>query len=175
MSTPRAPRKSTGGVDVQLEEFETDLRAALELQLMVNTHMGFWNETDHLSDEDNESIRRVIAECFIDMAHRYSAVPVISELLAYCLILIQNVVWAAMNVPWPVVPELHIEAVINNAMEVYNRQIYAHLRTEMIMANHNCEVLQRTWRRCITDPSHPACRRRLEYEFEEQLRDLNAL
>jgi hypothetical protein len=80
-----------------------------------------------------------------------------------------------MNVPWPVVPELHIEAVINNAMEVYNRQIYAHLRTEMIMANHNCEVLQRTWRRCITDPSHPACRRRLEYEFEEHLRDFNAL
>jgi hypothetical protein len=162
-------------VDVQLEEFETDLRAALELQLMVNTHMGFWNETDHLSDEDNEGIRRVIDLCFVDMVNRYRAVHIISELLSYCRILIQNVVWAAMNVPWPEVPDMHIEAVINNTMEVYNRQIYAHLRTEMIMANHNAEVLQRTWRRCITDPAHPACRRRLEYEFEGALRDLNSI
>ena len=175
MATPRAPRKSTGGVDVQLEEFETDLRAALEIQLVMNTNMGFWRETDRLSDEDNEGIRRVIDLCFVDMANRYSTVHVVSELLSYCLILIQNVVWASMNVPWPEVPDLHIERVIDNAMTVYNRQIYAHLRTEMIMANHNAEVLQRTWRRCITDPSHPACRRRLEYEFNDALRDLNAL
>jgi hypothetical protein len=80
-----------------------------------------------------------------------------------------------MNVPWPEVPDLHIEAVINNTMAVYNRAIYAHLRTYMIMANHNCEVLQRTWRRCITDPSHPACRRRLEYEYHESLRDIASL
>lgn len=167
MTTPRAPRKSTGGVDVQLEEFETDLRSALEIQLIMNTHMVEWNELDRLSDVDNAAIRRVIDMSFEDMVHRYSAVPVISELLAYCKILIQNVVWASMNVPWPEVPDLHIERVIDNTMEVYNRQIYAHLRTEMIMANHNVEVLQRTWRRCITDPSHPACRRRLEYEFNE--------
>ena len=77
-----------------------------------------------------------------------------------------------MNVPPPSMgrqlwADCHVEAVINNAMTVYNRVIYAPLRTEMIMANHNAEVLQRTWRRCITDPSHPACRRRLEYEFNE--------
>jgi hypothetical protein len=79
-----------------------------------------------------------------------------------------------MNVPWPEVPDLHIERVVDNAMTVYNRVIYAHLRTEMIMANHNAEVLQRTWRRCITDPSHPACRRRLEYEFNEASRYLHS-
>lgn len=162
-------------MDVQLEEFETDLRAALEVQLVVNTNMVYWNEMDTLSDADNEGIRRVIDLCFVDMAHRYSAVPQISAVLEHCRILIQNVVWASMNVPWPEVPDLHIERVIDNAMEVYNRVIYAHLRTEMIMANHNAEVLQRTWRRCITDPAHPACRRRLEYEFEEHLRDLDAL
>lgn len=164
---PRAPRKSTGGVDVQLEEFETDLRAALEIQLVMNTHMVEWNELDRLSDVDNAALNRVIDECFFDLTHRYSTVEVITGILEHCRILIQNVVWASMNVPWPEVPDLHIEAVINNAMTVYNRVIYAPLRTEMIMANHNCEVLQRTWRRCITDPSHPACRRRLEYEFNE--------
>lgn len=172
METPRAPRKSTGGVDVQLEEFETDLRTALEIQLVMNTNMGYWNEVDNLSNEDNEAIRRVIDLCFVDMCHRYSAVPQISAVLEHCRILIQNVVWVSMNVPFPEVPDLHIERVIDNTIEVYNRVIYAHLRTEMIMANHNAEVLQRTWRRCITDPYHPACRRRLMYEFE-QVRNLD--
>ena len=63
--------------------------------------------------------------------------------------------------------DAHIDAVMNNAMAVYNRVIYAPLRTEMIMANHNAQVLQRTWRRCISDPSHLACRRRLVYEFNQ--------
>jgi len=162
-------------VDVQLEEFETDLRAALEIQLIMNTHMVEWNELDRLCDEDNEAIRRVIDLCFVDMAHRYSVAPQVSAVLEHCRILIQNVVWASMNVPWPEVPDLHVESVIDNTIEVYNRVIYAHLRTEMIMANHNVEVLQRTWRRCITDPSHPACRRRLDYEFNDALRDLNTL
>jgi hypothetical protein len=162
-------------VDVQLEEFETDLREALELVLVMNTNMVLWNEMDCLSVEDNERIRRVIDECFIDMNHWYSVAPQVSDVLEHCRILIQNVVWASMNVPWPEVPDLHIERVIDNAMEVYNRVIYAPLRTEMIMANHNVEVLQRTWRRCITDPRHPACRRRLQYEFNAAIRDLNGL
>jgi hypothetical protein len=161
-------------VDVQLDEFETDLRAALEIQLLMNTHMVEWNELDRLSDQDNEAIRRVIDMSFEDMTHRYSPVPSVTAILEHCRILIQNVVWVSMNVPWPEVPDLHIERVLDNTMEVYNRVIYAPLRTEMIMANHNCEVLQRTWRRCITDPSHPACRRRLEYEFNEVSQYLNS-
>jgi len=156
-------------VDVQLEEFETDLRAALEIQLIMNTHMQQWNELDRLADQDNQAIQRVIDMCFEDMTYRYSAASDVLAILEHCRILLQNVVWASMNVPWPEVPDLHIERVIDNTMEVYNRVIYAPLRTEMIMTNHNVEVLQRTWRRCITDPSHPACRRRLEYEFNDYI------
>jgi hypothetical protein len=162
---PRAPRKSTGGVDVQLEEFETDLRAALEIQLVVNTDRIYWTEIDGISPANADATRRVIDMCFMDMCHRYGNVHQVHDILEYCRILIQNVVWAAMNVPWPEAEDLHIERVKDNAP----------LRTEMIMANHNAEVLQRTWRRCITDPSHPACRRRLEYEFDGAIRDLNAV
>lgn len=165
MSTPRAPRKSTGGVDVQLEEFEMDLRAALENQFVANIHMEYWYDMGCLSDADNEGARLVIDACFLDLMHRYQNVPDIMALLENCRILIQNVVWAAMNVPCPEVPILHVERVVDNALQVYNRVIYAPLRTEMVMANHSAEVLQRTWRRCIADPSHLACRRRLMFEF----------
>jgi hypothetical protein len=166
MATPRAPRKSTGGVDVQLEEFEEDLIIALDNQLILNTDVAYWREMDQLSDHDRQAIRHVIDDVLMDLTHRYSAVPPIIAILEHCRILIRNVVWASMNVPCPNHTDLHTVRVIDNAMEVYNENIYAPLRTEMIMANHNAEVLQRTWRRCITDPRHPACRRRLEYEFD---------
>jgi hypothetical protein len=175
MNPPRAPRKSTGGVDVQLEEFEVDLGTALEIQLGTSMNVQYWYEMDEISEPDRVDIRRVVNDALMDLTHRYSAVPPIIAILEHCRILIQNVVWASMNVPWPRMPDLHVERVIENAMAVYNENIYAPLRTEMIMANHNAEVLQRTWRRCITDPSHPACRRRLEYEYHSAIRDLNAM
>ena len=175
MSAPRAPRKSTGGVDVQLEEFEADLRDALDIQLLLNTDVDYWREIDEISVPDRQAIQRVIDGALMDLTHRYSAVPPIIAILEYCRILIQNVVWASMNIPCPNLPDIYCVRVIENAMEVYNENIYAPLRTEMIMANHNAEVLQRTWRRCIADPAHPACRRRLYHEFNDAIRDLNAL
>jgi hypothetical protein len=172
MSTPRAPRKSTGGVDVQLAEFEEDLRGLLEYQLALRINRHFWYDHGQLSDEDNQLNAEVIDGAFIDLMHRYENAQDVINILEHCRILIQNVVWAAMNVALPPMfhnawnaGDAHIERVIDNAITVYNRVIYAPLRTEMIMANHNAEVLQRTWRRCITDPKHPACRRRLMYEF----------
>jgi len=176
MATPRAPRKASGGVDVQLEEFELDLRGLLEFQLGLRINWQFWTDNTILSADDNQLNSAVIDSAFMDLMHRYENANYVMEILEHCRILIQNVVWAAMNVPiHHDAIDAHIEAVINNAMAVYNRVIYAPLRTEMIMANHNAQVLQRTWRRCIADPSHPACRRRLEREFTSCIRDLDAL
>lgn len=157
-------------MDVQLEEFETDLRGVLEFQLGLRVNHAHWVEAGVLLDEDNKLTEEVIDGAFMDLEHRYQNAQFVMDILEQCRILIQNVVWAAMNVPILYI-DAHIGAVIDNALTVYNRVIYAPLRTEMIMANHNAEVLQRTWRRCITDPAHPACRRRLDLE----LRDLNAM
>jgi hypothetical protein len=158
-------------VDAQLELFEENLRDALSEQLVMNTNRQYWSEMDRLSDENNMANSLVISGCFDDLMIRYEEVQEVSELLAYARILIQNVVWAAMNVPWHHDNEaLHIEHVVDNAMTVYTRVIYAPLRTEMLMANHNAEVIQRMWRRCITDPGYLACRRRIEFEFREMSR-----
>ena len=182
MATPRAPRKAPGGVDVQLEEFELDLRGLLEFQLGLRINRQFWYDNTILSEQDNKLTAQVIDGAFMDLMHRYQNVDAVMDILEQCRILIQNVVWASMNVQLPEMDhdawnacDAHIARVIDNAMTVYNHVVYAPLRTEMIMANHNAEVLQRTWRRCITDPSHLACRRRLEYEFKSAVRDLNAL
>ena len=169
MSAPRAPRKSTGCVDVQLAEFEMDLRHLLELRMVPLIDNEFWEETDAFSDEDNRMIAEVIDGSFTDLMHRYENSRSVMDILEHCRILIQNVVWASMNLPRPHDDDAdaYMMAVIDNAMAVYIRVIYANLRTEMIMANHNAQVLQRTWRRCITDPSHLACRRRLVREWND--------
>ena len=177
MATPRAPRKAIGNVDVQLEEFETDLRGLLEYQLSLRVDRDFWDDHLQLSEADNQLTDAVIDGAFTDLLYRYENSEDVVFILNHCRILIQNVVWAAMNVPihgayghtWV---DDHIKAVINNAMAVYNRVIYAPLRTEMIMANHNAQVLQRTWRRCISDPAYLACRRRLMYEFDQVQKSL---
>lgn len=165
MNPTYAPRKSTGGVDVQLEEFETDLRNTLVFQLIMNINRGYWREMSRLSDDDNKSIENLIDHCFVDMFHRYKSVPSVMDVLERCRILIQDIIWVAMNVPYQNILTLHVETVVDNAINVYVNRIYPILRTEMIMANHHIEVLQRSWRRCASDPSHPACRRRLIREF----------
>jgi len=60
-----------------------------------------------------------------------------------------------------------MERVLDNIREIYVDVAYTPLRIEMLMMNHHAQVLQRTWRKCITDPNHPACRRRLQHEFDE--------
>lgn len=164
-----APRKPRRGVDVQLIEFENALRNHLEFQLIVNTNRNYWNEMDTLHPDDNIDIENAIRGSFVDIIHRYRQSQQVIDILAHCQILINNVVWAAMNVPYPANPDLHIERVVDNALHVYIQTIYALLRTEMIMANHVAHIVQRTWRRVVADPQHPVCRRRLLREFDDMV------
>jgi hypothetical protein len=167
MNAPMAPRKSRIPVDYQLDSLETTLRVHLAYQMSANVDMEYWQELDEPNTESLNSLATAINDTLADICAQYSHVKVISDLLAHTRILLQNSVWSSMNVPYPRNPTLHMDRVIDNALRVYFEVIYAHLRTEMIMANHNAEVLQRTWRRCISDPAHEACRRRLMYEFND--------
>jgi hypothetical protein len=167
MTTPAAPRKSRIPVDYQLDSLETTLRVHLAYQMSANVNMDYWQELDEPDAASLNSLSGAIDDTLADICNQYSHVKVIANLLEHARILLQNSVWSSMNVPYPRNPTLHMDRVIDNALHVYFEVIYAHLRTEMIMANHNAEVLQRTWRRCISNPSYIACRRRLMHEFNE--------
>lgn len=154
-------------IDEELNVFEDTLRNGLEFVLIMGIHRGMWHEFDELSNVDHHEIENVIDIAFHDIMHKYSLFPEVWRVLEHARILFQNTVWVAMNVPYPRNPNDHIHRVIDNAFEAYNNFVYAHLRTEMIMANHAVHILQRKWRRCAADPEHPACRRRLMREFTE--------
>lgn len=169
METPRAPRKTTGGVDFQLNDFEDALRQTLEYNLTYNINRDHWREFDELSHRDIQMLRHAVNATFIDMRYVYQPSREITLLLANAETLIQNVLWAAMNVPWPLNPQYHVERVVDNVLDVYWMEIYPALRTEMIMVNHAIGILQRNWRRCVSNPAHPVCRRRLEHEFNTMI------
>ena len=161
-----APRKLYAAVDVQLDDFELELFRNLEFQIIVNTNRTFWELEDHLSNQCLMGIEEAIDYGFHEMMERYEGTQVIKILRAACVV-IHNAVFAAINVPYPRDPDRHMERVLDNIREIYVDVAYTPLRTEMMMMNHHAQVLQRTWRKCITDPNHPACRRRLEYEFQD--------
>lgn len=166
MSVPRAPRKPIVCVDHQLEHFEADLFDNIALGLGVNINVDYWAEIGEINTDVRAVLNEVVRTSVAGLCEQYAAVKPVVDLLDNLVILMVNVIWAGLNVHFPQDPVFHVQRIIGNATEVYMDVIYANLRTEMIMANHNASVMQRTWRRCVSDPGHPVCRRRLEYELE---------
>ena len=152
-------------VDQELQEFEDHLWNSLEFNLVTGPNLDHWQEVDLPPALFLDIVRQAIEACHADMIQRYRHTAVVPILLE-CQRFLSDIVWAAMSVPFPHFPELHARTVVDNTIHLYNIRIYARLRTEMIMVHHSAAVLQRNWRRVITDPEHPACRRRLEYEFQ---------
>ena len=162
MATPGAPHQRYAAVDVQLADFEDELWRTLEFQLLVNTNRTFWEEMDELDRDSINGIYGAVEHGCREMAERYKGTPVANILNVFKHVL-GMMIEVGMNVPWPQNPDFHTERVLVNAMNVMD--YYAAFRPEMIRVNHHAHLLQRNWRKVITDPTHPACRRRLDREF----------
>lgn len=152
-------------VDDQLENFETYMAHELTYHFITSIDRSFWEAMDELDRESRELIPLILRGVLNTLAHRYRHTAV-TEILENVYTVLQHVAVAALNVPFPRNYVLHIEAVVDNLIHVYIQTAYAPLRTEMIMANHSVEVIQRAWRRCVSDPKYNVCRRRLIREFK---------
>jgi hypothetical protein len=161
-------------VDEELMEFEENLRNVLDYNLLVNINWEYWEEMDEPNREFFIGLDMAIGHAFDPLIAKYRQTPVVAILQTTCEI-IRLVARASMNVPFPRHPELHATRVSDNLMEVYNTTTYAQLRTEMIMTQHYASVIQRVWKDAIARPTHPICRRRLSYEFNECANNLELL
>jgi hypothetical protein len=153
-------------VDEELELLEQTLNGELMFQLAIHTNMTEWDNMDRLANEDWENINATIRDVFAPFIRRYGYTTV-EPILQNCRNALIHVVWASMNVPFPRNPWDHVERVVENTLNVFNRTTYATLRTEMVMANHTANVIQRNWRRAISDPRYLVCQKRLMYEFKK--------
>ena len=153
-------------VDDELEVLGQRLNGELMFQLAIHTNMIEWDANDRLGNEDWENINATIRDVFAPFIRQYgytAAEPILQNSRNALI----HVVWAAMNVPFPRNPWDHVERVVENTLNVFNRTTYANLRTEMIMVNHSAHVIQRNWRRAIADPAYIMCQNRLMYEFKK--------
>ncbi len=153
-------------VDQELMDFEENLINALEYQLVVRPNWTYWEETDMLNTEFFDELDAVIDQAFQPLMIKYKDMHVM-EVLTASKELLRIVARASMDVPFPRNPELHAMRVVDNLLTVYNATSYARLRTEMTMTNHHVNVIQRTWKKVVTDPKHPICRRRLIFEYQQ--------
>lgn len=151
-------------VDDELEAFEDNLINVLDYQFVVRPNWAYWEEMDAPNTEFFDELDQVIDQAFHPLMNKYRDTHV-TEVLVAARQLLRIVVRASMDVPFPRNPELHATRVVDNLMAIYTASVYARLRTEMTMVNHHVNVIQRTWKKAVTDPRHPICRRRLMYEF----------
>lgn len=149
--------------DDEIAQFETFLWDEIE-ETMVNMNFEQWHETESPPLIFFEGLKLVIQQAHYPLIKKYKDTAV-EPVLLESQRMVFDAIWSGMNVPYPAEPDLHMTAVCHNTRYLWNVRIYARLRTEMIMVNHSAHILQRSWRRVVTDPEHPACRRRLEYEF----------
>ena len=149
-----------------MDEIIQLLTTELGFQLTIHTDMIQWEATDRLETGDLENINATIRDVFAPFIRKYAYTEVV-PILQYCRNSLCHVVWASMNVPFPRDPFEHIDRVVENTINVMVKTLYESLKHKMLMANHYAHVIQRNWRRAISDPSYVACRNRLLYEFKK--------
>lgn len=152
-------------VDDQLEVFETYMAHELTYHFISSLDRGFWEAMDELDRESRDLIPLILRGVLNTLAHRYRHTAV-TEILENAYTVLLHAAVTGLNVPFPRNYVLHIEAVVDNLVHVYIQTSYVHLRTEMIMVNHSAGVIQRAWKRCVSDPGYAVCRRRLVREFK---------
>jgi len=171
MEMPGAPLKRFAGVDAEIEAFEDSLWRGLEFLLIVNLDRSFWEEVDEIDLATFNNISTVVDEASVDLRNQYVGTDVI-PILDLISLEVKMIIRSGMYVPFPRDPDRHMDCVIHNAQcEMYVR--LDELRQAMLRVNHHAHLLQRSWRRVITDPSHLACRRRLDREFEDSMQALH--
>jgi hypothetical protein len=153
-------------VDDEIRILGQRLNGELMFQLAIHTGMVEWNLTDRLDNRDWENTNATIRDVFAPFIRQYGYTAV-EPILQNCRNVLIHVVWAAMNVPFPRNPWDHVERVVENTLNMFNRTMYANLRTEMFVVNHKARIIQGIWRRSITDPAYLVCRNRLMYEFKK--------
>ena len=156
-------------VQKQVDEFELVFGYYTDHHLAFHVDYTFWEEFDEQSSESVFSAEDCIDESFEIIMNRYDYDNSISTILDNLRFTLQNAIWAMMNVPYPRDPYRYCDRVRDNLFTIFRDTVHYELYNAMIRENHHAQMIQRNWRRAISDPNYKACRNRLNREFEEDL------
>jgi len=128
-------------------------RHALETPLILYTNRYYWEELDVLDNESIQNIQIAVRDVF----DRVASTPTNDKARQ----VVEKVLIAGMNVPYPRDFVMHIQCIIDNTYEVYTDLFYNDIQIEI----ESITCIQNAWRNCISNPKFKMCRRRLQREF----------
>ena len=162
-----APRKSRYvGVRAQLDELVVDLRLNLSRALFHEVNHAYWNSTGRQSSDTVYEVRTAVEEAFMFHIRRWCAVPDVMLVLCASRDILKDVIMMAIDVPRPPESARFLKRILENFLVMFVRSWVPRIENVLMENQHHIEIIQRTWRRCASDPNHPMCRRRLLREFE---------
>ena len=165
MDAPRKPRYV--GVRAQLDELVVDLRLNLSRALFHEVNHAYWNSTGRQSSDTVYEVRTAIEEAFMFHIRRWCAVPDVMLVLCASRDILKDVIVMALDVPRPPESARFLKRILENFLVMFVRSWVPRIENVLTENQHRVEVIQRTWRRCASDPNHPMCRRRLLREFQD--------
>jgi len=154
-------------VEEELENFEYKTRDVFIEQLSTNIDFNYLREVDELDNKSNELINSISYDVIKDLIDKYANTKIATILINIAFIFKVSL-YSGLNLPMHIMPEVQVERVIDNAITLYKDNMYIHLKHEMIMLNHHVMIIQRNWRRIISDPYHPMCKRRIARNIIEE-------
>jgi hypothetical protein len=155
-------------VSVVLQDFVDEL---VNILSETDINYDFWWELDEIDTESMTRLHNTVDLIFNDFFRIYKDFQRVTELVIRARETIKMALSVAMDVPFPV-SNFHFPRVIDNIVLMFTENFRNDIYYAMIEANHSVHILQRSWRRSVSDPNFLACRRRLENEFNAAQREM---
>jgi len=150
-----------------MEQLYENINGMLNISFTYHFNYNYWEEFDEIDRESEIELEGAIDGAFNQIMTQYMYSENVQQALEECRVSLHNVLWAAMNLPFPRNAELYVNRLLGNVHEIF-WTVYAPAIQEEIRAHTKyIRRIQKTWKKCVSDPNHPVCRRRLEREFRD--------
>ena len=170
MEAPRKPRYA--GVREQLDALEDDIRNYLTRSLFFSVNHAYWYEMDEQAVDTVEEISNSVVEAFDTIIRVWESVEDVRLTLETAREVFKHTVAACIDVARPEDGQDFMVRVLANMVRLFTHQFRPRIECVMIPYEHCVEIIQRSWRRCSSDPAHFVCRRRLLRDFDSMANDL---
>jgi hypothetical protein len=151
----------------QLNELDGTLCDYIDNHIVDHMNRGFWEETEHPDAMSVRALQDIVDWSFDPLFTRYRYAPGVMDLLKEWHEKLSDILWISVNGPYPRNLELFSERLMMNTSDLFFDKYFDKLYDAMVEENHNVHVVQRCWKRAISDPNYVACDRRLRKEANE--------
>ena len=162
-------------VDEQLNNFDALLFDSLEFQLIIHTNRTYWEEYGYMNGDCLRGIEESIDFGFEQMFQRYKYSQAVLAILEPWHDQLHNIVWIAMDCPFPHNLDQHVDRVIANCRRLFYDTVWARLEQAMIQEVSRAQIIQRNWKEACYNPNYEVCKKRIRGWSEEFAGDVQRL